>query len=210
MISKVWNINSNMFIYEGCPAGANMELGVLCTHSGINDVGGIDLINMRYATHYGIKVRGNEYGFLEGYISDNNGSHFVAKSRAGQMTSPLLVSYNTSNNTEAFSISSNGIIKGGRVAHMVASQSATIPYGISVVLVNGDDVNITLPSPEAGRTIKILTIGANTLVTATFGSGIVTPDLNQQQISISKGDKASRAVELFCDGGSWYVFNDYN
>ena len=208
MNSKVWNINSNMFIYDGCPAGANMELGVLCKHSEINDVGGIDIINMRQTTHYGIKVRGMSHGFLEGYISENNGNHFVGKSTAENITSPLLVSHNTTTHTEQFSISGDGIIKGGRVAHMVASKSTTIPYGISVVLVNGDNVDITLPAPEAGRTIKILTVGANTLITATPGSGVVTPDVNQQQISLAKGDKLSRAVELFCDGGTWYVFND--
>ena len=209
MNNKIWNINSNMFIHEGCPAGANMELGVLCNHTDINDVGGIDLINMRKTTHYGIKVRGNSNGFLEGYISDNNHSHFVAKSTAAGLASPLLVSYNTTNNTEQFSISGDGMIKGGRVAHMVASKSTSIPYGISVVLVNGNDVDITLPSPEAGRIIKILTLGANTLVTATPGSGVVTPDLQQQQISIAKGSKSFRVVELFSDGGSWYVLNDY-
>ena len=209
MNNKIWNINSNMFIHEGCPAGANMELGVLCNHTDINDVGGIDLINMRKTTHYGIKVRGNSNGFLEGYISDNNHSHFVAKSTAAGLASPLLVSYNTTNNTEQFSISGDGMIKGGRVAHMVASKSTSIPYGISVVLVNGNDVDITLPSPEAGRIIKILTLGANTLVTATPGSGVVTPDLQQQQISIAKGSKSFRVVELFSDGGVWYVLNDY-
>ena len=209
MNNKIWNINSNMFIHEGCPAGANMELGVLCNHTDINDVGGIDLINMRQTTHYGIKVRGNSNGFLEGYISDNNHAHFVAKSKAEGITSPLIVSYNTTNNTEQFSISADGMIKGGRVAHMVASKSTSIPYGISVVLVNGDNVDISLPAPEAGRIIKILTLGANTLVTATPGSGVVTPDLQQQQISIAKGDKRFRVVELFSDGGSWYVLNDY-
>ena len=209
MNNKIWNINSNMFIHEGCPAGANMELGVLCDHTDINDVGGIDLINMRKTTHYGIKVRGNSNGFLEGYISDNNHAHFVAKSKAEGITSPLIVSYNTTNNTEQFSISGDGMIKGGRVAHMVASKSTSIPYGISVVLVNGNDVDITLPSPEAGRIIKILTLGANTLVTATPGSGVVTPDLQQQQISIAKGSKSFRVVELFSDGGVWYVLNDY-
>ena len=209
MNNKVWNINSNMFIHEGCPAGANMELGVLCNHTDINDVGGIDLINMRKTTHYGIKVRGNSNGFLEGYISENNHNHFVAKSRAERITSPLLISYNASNNTEQFSISGHGIIKGGKVAHMVASKSTSIPYGISVVLVNGNDVDISLPAPEAGRIIKILTLGANTLVTAPAGSGVVTPDLQQQQISIAKGSKAFRVVELFSDGGSWYVLNDY-
>ena len=209
MNNKIWNINSNMFIHEGCPAGANMELGVLCNHTDINDVGGIDLINMRKTTHYGIKVRGNSNGFLEGYISDNNHAHFVAKSKAEGITSPLIVSYNTTNNTEQFSISADGMIKGGRVAHMVASKSTSIPYGISVVLVNGNDVDITLPAPEAGRIIKILTLGANTLVTATPGSGVVTPDLQQQQISIAKGSKSFRVVELFSDGGSWYVLNDY-
>ena len=209
MNNKIWNINSNMFIHEGCPAGANMELGVLCDHTDINDVGGIDLINMRKTTHYGIKVRGNSNGFLEGYISDNNHKHFVAKSTAAGLASPLLVSYNTTNNAEQFSISGDGMIKGGRVAHMVASKSTSIPYGISVVLVNGNDVDITLPSPEAGRIIKILTLGANTLVTATAGSGVVTPDLQQQQISIAKGSKSFRVVELFSDGGSWYVLNDY-
>ena len=209
MNNKIWNINSNMFIHEGCPAGANMELGVLCNHTDINDVGGIDLINMRKTTHYGIKVRGNSNGFLEGYISDNNHAHFVAKSTAAGLASPLLVSYNTTNNTEQFSISGDGMIKGGRVAHMVASKSTSIPYGISVVLVNGNDVDITLPSPEAGRIIKILTLGANTLVTATPGSGVVTPDLQQQQISIAKGSKSFRVVELFSDGGVWYVLNDY-
>lgn len=209
MNNKIWNINSNMFIHEGCPAGANMELGVLCNHTDINDVGGIDLINMRKTTHYGIKVRGMSNGFLEGYISDNNHAHFVAKSKAEGITSPLIVSYNTTNNTEQFSISGDGMIKGGRVAHMVASKSTSIPYGISVVLVNGDNVDISLPAPEAGRIIKILTLGANTLVTATPGSGVVTPDLQQQQISIAKGDKRFRVVELFSDGGSWYVLNDY-
>ena len=209
MNNKIWNINSNMFIHEGCPAGANVELGVLCEHTDINDVGGIDLINMRKTTHYGIKVRGNSNGFLEGYISDNNHAHFVAKSNAEGITSPLIVSYNTTNNTEQFSISGDGMIKGGRVAHMVASKSTSIPYGISVVLVNGNDVDITLPSPEAGRIIKILTLGANTLITATAGSGVVTPDLQQQQISIAKGSKSFRAVELFSDGGVWYVLNDY-
>ena len=207
--NKIWNINSNMFVNHGIPAGANMELGVLCDHSDINDVGGIDLVNLEKTTHYGIKVRGNSNGFLEGYISENNDNHFVAKSKAERISSPLIVSYNTTNNTEQFSISGNGIVKGGKVAHMVATQSTSIPYGVSVVLVNGDNVDISLPAPETGRIIKILTLGVNTLITATPGSGVQTPDLNQQQISISKGSKRFRVVELFSDGGSWYVLNDY-
>lgn len=209
--NKIWNINSNMFVNHGIPAGANMELGVFCDHSDINDVGGIDLINLgSHQVHYGVKVRGKTKGFNEGFISDGNGRHFVGWTDNSQLsTVPVVASFSSTDKTEKFSIMSNGLMKGQKVDWVVASTSLEVGYGKSLVIVTGDGVNVSLPKGEGGRTIKIITLKTDTLVTAPDGMGVITVDLNQQQISIGKTTgKQMRVVELFSDGGSWYVLND--
>ena len=211
MNNKIWNINSNMFIYDGCPAGANMELGVLCYHPNISDVGGIDIVNMgTFPTHYGVKVRGKVKWFNDGFISDGSGRHFVGLTENQYLsTVPVVVSIDTTNNSEKFSIMADGKMRGQKVDWLVASTSLEVGYGKSLVFVTGDGVNITLPQGEGGRTIKIITLKEDTLVTAPSGMGIITVDLNQQQISIGKSSgKRMRVVELFSDGGAWYVLND--
>lgn len=211
MTNKVWNINSNMYIYDDCPAGANMELGVLCYHPNISDVGGIDIINMgTYPTHYGVKVRGQVKWFNEGFISDGSGRHFVGLTENQYLsTVPVVVSIDKTNNSEQFSVMADGKMRGQKVDWVIASTSLEVGYGKSLVFVTGDGVNVTLPQGEGGRTIKIITIKDDTLLTAPSGMGIITVDLNQQQISIGKSSgKRMRVVELFSDGGAWYVVND--
>lgn len=210
--SKVWNIDSNMFIHSGCPAGANMELGILCEHSYINDVGGIDLINMgKYGVNYGMKVRHKDYneGFNEAYLSDDNRNHFIAwtsEDNLGEYS--LLRSMQKGNNAEIFSIGSNGMIKGQKVDWEVVSSNKTVGSGKSVVIIN-DTCNLDLPSGEGGRFITIMVLtDKRVLLTAPSGMTIRTFGTTGQQIDITKVSKKQRVITLFSDGGTWYFTAD--
>ena len=210
--NKVWNINSNMFIHEGCAAGTNMELGILCDHSNINDVGGIDLINMgSHDVHYGIKVRhkDNSGSFNEGFISDANHVHYSAWTEESKVGSvPLIRSMNKANNVELFSIRTDGLMKGQRVDWEVVSSDKNVSDGKTVVLINGAS-NLGLPSGNDGRliTIVVLTDGSVKL-TAPTGMGIKTFSVQQQQVDISKGSASHRVITIFSDGGTWYFLSD--
>ena len=206
--NKIWGINSNLFVNNGCPAGTNMELGILCDHSEINDVGGIDLINLgNYQVHYGIKVRGRNAHFNEGYVSDDNGRHYVSWNSDDYLNSSLLSSHKKSDKSKLFEIKSNGELSKIKVATQVMTQTGTIGNDISMVFVTGDNVNVYLPTPDSGKIIRILTLKTDTLLTASIG--ILTTTLNQQQISIGKTeDRKFRSVELISDGNVWYVIND--
>lgn len=210
--SKVWNIDSNMFIHSGCPAGANMELGIFCEHSYINDVGGIDLINMGgYGVNYGMKVRHKDFndGFAEAYLSDDNHNHFVAWTSEDKLSEyKLLRSMQKGNNAEIFSIGSNGLIKGQRVDWEVVSSNKTVENGKSVVIIT-DSCNLDLPSGEGGRFITIMVLTSNNvLLTAPNGMQIRTFGTTGQQVNISKVSKKQRVITLFSDGGTWYFMSD--
>ena len=206
--NKLWCVNSNLFVDKQCPAGTNMELGIICDHSEINDVGGIDLVNLgSYPVHYGIKVRGSIAHFNDGYISDDNGRHYVSWNSDDYLDSSLLSSYKKSDNSKLFEIKNNGELSKIKVATQVMTQSGTIGSNISMVFVTGDNVDVRLPEPDSGKIIRILTMKTDTLLTATIG--IVTTTLNQQQISIGKNEgKSFRSVELISDGNVWYLIND--
>ena len=210
--SKVWNIDSNMFIHSGCPAGANMELGIFCEHSYINDVGGIDLINMGgYGVNYGMKVRHKDFneGFAEAYLSDDNQNHFVAWTSEDKISEyKLLRSMQKGNNAELFSIGANGLIKGQRVDWEVVSSNKTVENGKSVVIIT-DSCNLDLPSGEGGRFITIMVLTSNNvLLTAPNGMQIRTFGTTGQQVNISKVSKKQRVITLFSDGGTWYFMAD--
>lgn len=210
--NKIWNINSNMFIHEGCPAGTNMELGILCDHSNINDVGGIDLINMgSHDVHYGIKVRhkDNSGSFNEGYISDANHVHFSAWTEESKVsTTPLLRSMQKGNNAELFSIASNGLMRGQRVDWEVVSSDKTVGDGKSVVLINGA-CNLGLTQGDGGRMVTVVVLTDGTVkLTAPTGMGVKTFTVQQQQVDISKGSATHRVITLFSDGGTWYFLSD--
>lgn len=210
--SKVWNIDSNMFIHSGCPAGANMELGIFCEHSYINDVGGIDLINMGgYGVNYGMKVRHKDFndGFAEAYLSDDNQNHFVAWTSEDKLSEyKLLRSMQKGNNAEIFSIGTNGMIKGQKVDWEVVSSNKTVGNGKSVVIVT-DTCNLDLPKGEGGRFITIMVLTSNqVLLTAPNGMSIRTFGTTGQQVNISKVSKKQRVITLFSDGGTWYFMSD--
>lgn len=210
MNNKIWNINSNMFIHEGCPAGANMELGVLCDTSNINDVGGIDLINMgSHGTHYGVKVRGKVEGFNEGFISDINKSHYTAFTQNDKLhTTPLLRSM-AKDGSEQFVIMANGLMKGQKIDWQTMPSSGDVASDKSLVIVNGSGVNVGLPSGNGGRVITIMVIGdGTTLLTAPSGMGIKSFTTQQQQVDISKGSNTHRVITIFSDGGTWYFLSD--
>ena len=212
MNNKIWNINSNMFIHEGCPAGANMELGILCDHSYINDVGGIDLINMgKTNVHYGIKVRHKEsnQGFNEAFISDDNRYHFSAYTEEDKINSTSLIcSTQKGNNAELFSIKANGLMRGQKLDWEVVSKDKTVGDGKSIVLINGA-CNLGLPSGNGGRIITIVVLTSEkVLLTAPSGMGVKTFSVQQQQVNISKGSTTHRVITIFSDGGTWYFLSD--
>ena len=212
MNNKIWNINSNMFIHEGCPAGTNMELGILCDHPDINDVGGIDLINMgKSNVHYGINVRhkGSNQGFNEAYISDSNRYHFSAYTEEDKIdTASLICSTQKGNNAELFSIKANGLMRGQKVDWEAVSSDKTVSNGKSIVLINGK-CNLSLPSGNGGRIITIIVLtDQQVLLTAPSGMGVKTFTVQQQQVNISKGSATHRVITIFSDGGTWYFLSD--
>lgn len=206
--SKVWSINSNLFIKPGTRAGANMELGVFSSHSNIDDVGGIDLINMGNPTHYGVKVRDKTHGFNEGFISENSAAHFVGK--GGEWDTPLLKCTTPLGHT--FEITMDGALSMLSYRIQLITQSASVSTNAGIVIANGSNIDITLPlaSDFTGRVIDILSIGAGNLLTAQLGDTIRTPTLNQQEISIAKSDDANyRALRFVSDGGNvWFCLSD--
>lgn len=208
MTNKVWVINSNLFVEPGCPGGANMELGVLCNHTDINDVGGIDVINMRETTHYGIKVRGTTKGFNDGFKSEGNGRHFVGSK--GGSTTPLLQGVAT--NGDVFEITMDGALNKQKYKMQVLTSSDNLASGVGVVILNGSNINLTLPmaSSHAGRIIEILSMGSGNLLTAQGGNGITTLELQQQQISIARtSGKKLRSLRFISDGGTqWFQLSD--
>ena len=208
MTNKAWVINSNLFLDSGCPAGANMELGVLANHTAINDVGGIDIVNMRHQTHYGVKVRGTTHSFNEGYVSSRNGIHFVGKNT--DPNTPLLRGIDDTG--RIFDISTSGALSKQVYTTCLFTSSGDIDDVVGVAFVGANDVNLGLPlaSANRGRVIEIVTICTGTLLTAKTGNAILTPDLNQQQISISRyAEKRMRSVRFISDGGTtWYQLSD--
>ena len=210
--TKVWNINSNMFINQGCSGGCNMELGVICMHPEINDVGGIDLINMgNYNTHYGVKVRhsGTNGGFNEAFVSKDNGLHFSAWTQGQyEKTTDLVRSMRDEDNAEIFSIKSNGLISGLKVNWEVISETRMIGRLTSVAIVNAG-CTVKLQGFDGGRIVTLIVLTPDTvLLQAEKGSGIKTFSAQGQEVNISKGSATHRAITLFNDGGYWYVIAD--
>ena len=206
--NKVWTVNSNLFIKEGTPAGTNMELGVFSYNTNINDVGGIDLINFEKPTHYGVKARGKTHGFNEGFVSENNAAHFVGK--GGEWDTPLLKCITP--NGYPFEITMDGALSMLSYRIQLITESASLSPSAGIVIANGSNIEITLPSAHDfyGRVIDIISTGTGNLLTAQLGDGIRTPTQNQQQISIAKSVDANyRALRFVSDGGKlWFCLSD--
>ena len=202
MTNKVWSINSNLFINEGCPAGCNIEVGVLSNHTDVNDVGGIDVVNLRKPTHYGVKVRAGETPFNEGFVSQGNGRHFVGIS--SNNTVPLLQGRNGAN---SFEIKMDGTLSQQRYSVQTLTASSEISNNCGVVFLLGDNINATLPlaANSQGRIIEVVSRGTNNLLTCKTGDGILTPDEEKQQIYISNGAKNMNASRYVSDGiAKWF------
>lgn len=205
MINKIWGINTNIFIEKDCPAGTGFELGVFCSHPNINDVGGIDVVNFGNTVHYGFKARGTKNNFLTGFISEKSGVHFEGKSSS--KNDILLQSINKDGTK--FTIKNSGEqskIMGNLV---VASKSTTIPENIVNVMVNAQNVTLTLPKAEPGKEIRVITVAINTLVSCPNGSGIITKETNTTQVDVSPKGHRMKATTFLCDGNSWYILNEY-
>lgn len=206
--NKVWSVNSNLFIKKGTSAGTNMELGVFSSHTAINDVGGIDLINFEQPTHYGIKVRGLAHGFQEGFVSENNGAHFIGK--GGDVNIPLLKCITPKGHD--FEITMDGALSTQTYKIQFITESASVNSKAGIIIANGSNINVSLPlaSDFPGRIIEIISIGTGNLLTAQTGNAIKTPTLEQQQTSIAKKDDVSyRALRFVSDGGRlWFCLSD--
>ena len=198
--TKVWNVNSNMFINQGCSGGCNMELGVICMHPEINDVGGIDLINMgNYNTHYGVKVRhsGTNGGFNEAFVSKDNGLHFSAWTQGQyEKSTYLLRSMRDEDNSEIFSIKSNGLMNGLKVGYEVITESRYIGRLTSVALINAG-CTVTLQGFDGGRIVTLIVLTSDTVLLNTeSGSGFNMFYAQGQEVNISKYNARYREYRM--------------
>ena len=209
MNNKVWVINSNMFINEGCPAGANMEIGVLCNHSDINDVGAIDVINMRNVTHYGVKVRNSGNPFSNAFYSINNNSAFIGEN--SNIEKGLLEGVYPGG---TFKIGIDGTMSRLQLKPVVVNVSCNLP-DCGILFCDGDGIDITLPFAQNndGRVLTIITnASSGGLLTCENGNGFRGVDVNQQQISFNKRSGGyMRAITLMSTGSTlWYIVSDTN
>ena len=141
-------------------------------------------------------------------MSSRNGVHFVGKETGPN--APLLRGVDDTG--RIFDISTSGVLSKQAYTTRLFTSSGDIDDNVGVAFISGSNINLHLPlaSDNRGRVIEIVSIGTGNLLTAKTGNGIVTPDVNQQQISISTHEgKRMRSVRFVSDGGnSWYLLSD--
>ena len=207
MNNKLWCINSNLFIDNDCPAGANMELGVISNHTNINDVGGIDLINMGVPTHYGIKVRGRDHDFRENIVSLCDSYHLscygdgdIIYSTPNTGTAlPYYIKCDGRQSKEMYNFS---LVDNGTQYYM-KNDDVT-------VLVTCEGINVQLPSAEVGRRCQIISKSSSCVISFYNGS-IGTKTGSYHEISGNlQGENVLRTIDFVSDGNHWYVTQDSN
>lgn len=207
LINKVWCINSNLFVDHDCPAGANMELGVMAYHQRINDVGGIDLINMGLPSHYGIKVRGRQYDFNENFRSETDKYHLtcygdgdiVYSTPNSETAKPFYIQCDGRHSKEMYNFA---LVDSGTKYYMKNDDVS--------IIVTAEGIDVELPFAETGKRCQILSKSTSCTITYQYGA-IGTKTGSAQQISGSvQGENVLRTLDFVSDGANWYVTNDSN
>lgn len=197
-ITKLWGINNNVFIREGMENAVNMELGVFCNTPNIGEVGGIDLVNFEDSTHFGYRARGREIGFQKGFVSEKSGVHFEGKD--GSPNDPLLQSIN--NDGTVFVMKNDGEVSKIKTVVQTITNSIKMTENVSVGLISGSNVTVTLPKAERGRIIHIYSLGTGNKLLVGNGQTIVFPGVQHQEIPL--GEKPC-SCQLVSDGTNWYA-----
>ena len=197
-ITKLWGINNNVFIREGMENGVNMELGVFCNTPNISEVGGVDLINFEESTHYGYRARGVKIGFQKGFVSEESGVHFEGKN--GNSTEPLIQAINK--DESVFVIKNDGEVSKVKTVVQTIPSSTTLADNVSVGLISGNNVTVTLPQPERGRILYFYSLGTGNKLLAHPGQTIAFPHVSHQEIPL--GSKPC-SCQLVSDGTNWYA-----
>lgn len=204
--NKIWGVNSNIFVTEGCPAGCGLEVGVFCSHGNINDVGGIDVVNFENATHYGVKARKGKQSFNNAFISEGNGVAFSSQKASPNDT--LISSINSDGST--FSMKNDGLMSKLKVKTQILNTSGTLENDTSVVFVTGADSTISLPTAEVGRIITFIGFGNFKLLSKT-GTQIHTPKFSHQEMPVNiSSNQLKSFIQLVGDGTSWYCISGSN
>lgn len=200
---KVWGMNGNVFINEGVKSGVNAELGVFCSHGNIVDTGGIDLINFEKSTHFGYRARGRSIGFQRGYISEKSGIHFEGQN--SDPTKTLIQAVNDDNSV--FTIKNNGELSTLRVVVQTISTSTTLGGNVTVGLISGSNVTVSLPTPQRGKIISFYSLGTGNKILAQQGQTIVFPNVSHQEIPLTISSGRHGYCQLVSDGTNWYAIS---
>lgn len=204
-ITKIWGINNNVFITEGCENGVAEEIGVFTQHSNIGSVGGIDLVNFLLSSHFGYRARGVLYGFQKAFLSEKSGVHFSGEQ--SDSNSVLLQSINTDGSS--FFIKNSGQMSELNLGMQVVSTSTNFNPNMSIALIITPGITLTLPQPKKGKIIKIVVQGNPTienktkLLTHDQQAYIRFPSLAFPEIPFTKNGYC----ELVGDGASWYALS---
>ena len=204
-ITKIWCLNSNLYVNDNVSHGTNIELGIQNTSSNTDDITGIDIVNMANSSRYGLRVRAETNPFLEAISVENyiTGMQFMGYGvnnaivfrKTDLADSPVTTQINNygKNSSAYFSVESNTNI-GQYLGTFYVYTSATTQ---------------TLPDVLEGRVITIISRSSGIILNKGNAQTILCKKAYADTIdcSITAGTN-KRVITLLSDGASWYVLYD--
>ena len=201
--NKLWGINLVMHCTNDVPSACGLELDVNAPSSNINDVGGIDVLSVDKAIHYGYKTRGN---IIDCFVEKDGGNSFVSESKNDDDF--LLLSRDDNKNIK-FGIKKDGTNLFLKSNFVIFEKNGTIPNLTSFVFANANDINLTLPKPTNGQFMIIISNSTGVLITAQNGNSISNIDAIYQQISCSKASGHTHRAMIFIGYENvWFLISD--
>jgi len=195
-ITKIWGINNNIFINEGCANGVAEEIGVICNNPVIGEVGGVDLINLALSTHFGFRTRGT-IPFQKAYINEGSWQGFN-----NEKVSPngiALINTDVNNNL-LYQIKNDGTMTKLKGDVQILSDTGNMLSSVMCCICTGTSSTVNLPQAENGKIINV--IFTSTGCAISHSKNISTKYKNGTSIFTEKG-----GCTLVSDGTFWYAIN---
>ena len=204
-ITKIWCLNSNLYLNNNVSHGSNIEIGIQNTSDNTDDITGIDIVNMANSSRYGLRVRALTSPFqeavsIENYVTginfmgygSNNAIVFIKTDSASSPVTSQINNYGK-NSSAYFSIENNTNI-GQYLGTFYSYTTATTQ---------------SLPDVLEGRVITIISRSDGVILNKGNAQTILCKNDFATSIdcSISTGTN-KRVITLMSDGASWYVLYD--
>lgn len=204
-ITKIWCLNSNLYLNSNVSHGTNIELAIQNTSDNTDDITGIDIVNMANSSRYGLRVRALTKPFQEAISVEN---YIIGLQFMGYGANNAIVFIKTDSPGSPITSQINNYGKNSSAYFSVESNTNIGQY-LGTFYTYTSAITQTLPDVLEGRVITIISRSGGVILNKGNAQTILCKNSFADSIDCSiAGGTNKRVVTLLSDGASWYVLYD--